>query len=111
MPKSPIHPLRIAPELKRRIDAARGAETFSAWLRAAAVQRLEAERGLGPEFAETLAQLTTQLRGLGTNLNQLAHAANEGRAVVLDKALTERIGAAIHATRGVVNDVRNRMTE
>ena len=111
MAKSPVHPLRIAPALKRRIDAARGGETLSAWLREAAVQRLEAERGLGPEFGETLVQLTAQLRGLGTNLNQLAHAANEGRAVVLDKALAERIGVAIHATRAVVNDVRNRMTE
>jgi hypothetical protein len=72
---------------------------------------MEAERGLGPEFSETLMDLTTQLRGLGTNLNQLAHAANEGRPVVLDQALSERIGAAIHATRGVVNDVRNRMSE
>ena len=50
---------------------------------------MEAERGLGPEFGETLMDLTTQLRGLGTNLNQLAHAANEGRPVVpRPKALT-----------------------
>jgi predicted transcriptional regulator len=111
MPKSPVHPLRIDPALKRRIDAARGGESLSAWLRTAAVQRIEAERGLGPEFGETLVQLTAQLRGLGTNLNQLAHAANEGRPVVLEKALAERIGAAINATRGVVNDVRNRMSE
>ncbi len=110
MPKSPVHPLRIAPALKQRIDAARGGETLSAWLRGAATQRLEAERGLGPEIGETLVQLTAQLRGLGTNLNQLAHAANEGRPVVLDKALTERIGAAINATRGVVNDISNRLT-
>jgi hypothetical protein len=109
MPKSPVHPLRIDPALKRRIDAARGGESLSAWLRTAAVQRIEAERGLGPEFGETLVQLTAQLRGLGTNLNQLAHAANEGRPVSLDRRLAQDINAAINEVRGALNDIRSRL--
>ncbi len=109
MPNSPIHPLRIDPALKRRIDAARGGESLSAWLREAASQRLQSERGLGPEFGETLAQLTTQLRGLGTNLNQLAHAANEGRPVVLDRRLAQDINAAITEARVALNEIRSRL--
>ena len=109
MPKSPVHPLRIDPALKQRIDAARGGESLSAWLRTAAVQRMEAERGLGPEFGETLMDLTTQLRGLGTNLNQLAHAANEGRPVSLDRRLTQDINAAINEVRVALNEIRSRL--
>jgi hypothetical protein len=109
MPNSPVHPLRIDPALKGRIDAARGGESLSAWLRTAAVQRLEAERGLGPEITETLVQLTAQLRGLGTNLNQLAHAANEGRPVSLDRRLAQDINAAINEVRGALNEIRSRL--
>ncbi len=36
------------------------------------------EQGLSPEFVSRLDEHTSQLRGLGTNTNQLAHAANEG---------------------------------
>ena len=49
MPNSPVYRLRIEPRLKRLIDARRGSEPLSAWLRRAASQRLEAEQGLGPE--------------------------------------------------------------
>ena len=94
MAKSPVHSLRIDPELKRQLDRARGRTDFGAWLREAATQRLQSERGLGTEITQTLANLTAQLRGLGTNLNQLAHAANEGRAVVLDRKLAGEINAA-----------------
>ncbi len=109
MANSPVQQLRIGPTLKRQIDQARGAESLSAWLREAATQRLQAERGLGPEITETLANLTAQLRGLGTNLNQLAHAANEGRAVVLDRKLAGEINAALNSTRVAVTEIRSRL--
>ncbi len=109
MANSPVHQLRIDPTLKGQIDCARGGETLSAWLREAATQRLQSERGLGPEFVETLVQLTAQLRGLGTNLNQLAHAANEGRPVSLDRRLAQDINAAINEVRGALNDIRSRL--
>ena len=84
MPNSPVYRLRIEPRLKRLIDSARDREPLSAWLRHAASQRIEAEQGLGHEFVSRLGEHTTQLRGLGTNINQLAHAANEGRPVVVN---------------------------
>ncbi len=109
MANSPVHQLRIDPTLKGRIDRARGGESLSAWLREAATVRLQSERGLGPEITETLAKLTAQLRGLGTNLNQLAHAANEGRAVVLDRELAARINRVLNETRVAVTEIRSRL--
>jgi len=109
MANSPVHSLRIDPDFKREIDRARGRENFSTWMLEAAAQRLQAERGLGPEISETLANLTLQLRGLGTNLNQLAHAANEGRPVSLDRKLAKAINAAIHEARVSLNDIQSRL--
>ena len=54
-------------------------------------------------------QLTAQLRGLGTNLNQLAHAANEGRPVSLDRRLAQDINAAINEARVALNEIRSRL--
>ena len=79
------------------------------WLREAATQRLQAERGLGPEITATLADLTRQLRGLGTNLNQVAHAANEGRPVTLDRKLAKDINDAINQARAVLNEIKSRL--
>ncbi len=109
MANSPVHSLRIAPALKGQLDRVRGQDNLSAWLLEAATQRLQAERGLGPEITETLANLTVQLRGLGTNLNQLAHAANEGRPVVLDRRLAQDINAAINEARVALNEIRSRL--
>ena len=109
MPKSPVHSLRIGPELKRQLDRARGRTDFGTWLREAATQRLQAERGLGPEITATLANLTAQLRGLGTNLNQVAHAANEGRPVTLDRKLAKDINDAINQARAVLNEIKSRL--
>jgi len=109
MANSPVHSLRIDPDLKRRIDRARGGERFSSWMLEAATQRLQAERGLGPEITETLSNLTLQLRGLGTNLNQLAHAANEGRPVRLDQKLAAAIDKKIIEARLLLNNVKSRL--
>ncbi len=109
MPNSPVHSLRIDPAMKRRIDTARGKERFSSWMLEAAAQRLQAERGLGPEVTEILTNLTLQLRGLGTNLNQLAHAANEGRPVTLDHRLAKDINTAINEARGALNEIKGRL--
>ena len=95
--------------LKRQLDRARGPKPLSAWLLEAATQRLQSERGLGPEITETLVNLTAQLRGLGTNLNQLAHAANEGRPVSLDRRLARDINAAINEARVALNEIRSRL--
>jgi len=70
----------------------RGETSFSAWVRRACVQRIEAEQGLGPEQA-------AQLRGLGVNLNQLAHAANEGRPVVLNPQMLAAIQGLLRENR------------
>jgi len=109
MAKTPVHSLRVDPVLKRRIDRARGQADFGTWMREAATQRLQAERGLGPDIAETLSNLTLQLRGLGTNLNQLAHAANEGRPVVLDNKLAGAIDEKVKEARVLLNDVKSRL--
>ena len=56
MANSPVYRLRIEPRLKRLIDARRGGEPLSTWLRRAASQRLEAEQGLGPEHVTRLGE-------------------------------------------------------
>ena len=109
MPNSPVYRLRIDPHLKRLIDARRGSEPLSTWLRTAAGQRLEAEQGLGPEFARLLAEHTKQLRGLGINLNQLAHAANEGRPVVVNEAMLKQIQSLIRESRSTLIEVASRL--
>ena len=111
MAKSPIYTLRISPELKRLIDARRGSEPLSAWLRVAAIQRLQAEQGLGSSFTELLTEHNTQLRGLGLNLNQLARAANEGRAVTVSPDLLSKILKALHESRAVLVEVRAKMPD
>ncbi len=109
LPNSPVYRLRIEPRLKRLIDACRGNEPLSTWLRRAASERVESEHGLGSDYLVRLGEYTTQLRGLGTNLNQLAHAANEGRPVSLDRRLAQDINAAINEVRGALNEIRSRL--
>ena len=108
---SPVYHLRIAPFLKRQIDAHRGREPLSVWLREAATQRLEAEQGLGRAFRQTLGEHTKQLRGLGINLNQLAHRANEGRAVTVDPALLAEIRDQLRASRTLLAEIKARLPE
>ena len=111
MPNSPVYRLRIEPRLKRLIDVARAREPLSAWLRHAASQRIEAEQGLGPAFIERLGQHTAQLRGLGTNLNQLAHAANEGRPVAVNAQLLAKIQGELRASRTLLAEIKERLPE
>lgn len=63
----------------RLIEAARGPDTFSTWVREACARRLEAEAGLGPEMRSDINALVAQMRGLDINLNQLARGAAGGR--------------------------------
>ena len=109
MPKTRPRAARIDPHLSHLIDAARNETTFSDWMRAAASQRLEAEQGLGPAFARQLGEHTKQLRGLGTNLNQLAHAANEGRPVVVNEAMLRQIQSLIRESRSTLIEVASRL--
>ena len=109
MPKTRPRAARIDPHLSRLIDAARNETTFSDWMRTAAGQRLEAEQGLGPAFARLLGEHTKQLRGLGTNLNQLAHAANEGRPVVVNEAMLKQIQSLIRESRSTLIEVARRL--
>ena len=111
MPNSPVYRLRIEPRLKRLIDAARAREPLSAWLRHAASQRIEAEQGLGPEFVSRLGEHTTQLRGLGTNINQLAHAANEGRPVVVNPQMLAQINGLLRESRTLLAEIKERLPE
>ena len=109
MPSSLIHPLRLSPQLKGLIDARRGSEPFSVWLREAAIQRLEAEQGLGASFGETLTEHNTQLRGLGINLNQLARAANEGRPVVVHPELLSKLLKLLRESHTLLVEIKTRM--
>jgi hypothetical protein len=111
VPNSPVYRLRIEPRLKRLIDAARAREPLSAWLRHAAAQRIEAERGLGPKAIGALSEHTAQLRGLGTNLNQLAHAANEGRPVAVNGQLLAKIQGELRASRTLLAEIKARLPE
>lgn len=111
MPNSPVYRLRIEPRLKRLIDARRGEEPLSAWLRRAASQRLEAEQGLGPAHVDRLAEHSAQLRGLGINLNQLAHAANEGRPVVLNREMLASLQGLLRETRTLLAEIKQRLPE
>ena len=103
--QNPRITFRLDESTRRRIDQARGPQKVSAWLRDAAVQRLEHERGLGPAFTTALLEHATQLRGLGTNLNQLAKAANQGQPVQVDDGLLRAILAEVRATRAQLGAV------
>lgn len=111
MPNSPVYRLRIEPRLKRLIDARRGSEPLSTWLRRAASQRLEAEQGLGPEHVARLGEHAAQLRGLGINLNQLAHAANEGRPVAVNAQMLASIQALLRESRTLLAEIKQRLPE
>lgn len=108
-PPSKICGFRVSLRLQRRIDAARGEVKLSDWMREACTRRLEAEAGLGPEFAAQLREHNAHLRALGTNLNQLARAANEGRPVVTDKRLLDSIRDAINESRAIISEVNKRL--
>ena len=111
MANSPVYRLRIEPRLKRLIDARRGGEPLSTWLRRAASQRLEAEQGLGPEHVTRLGEHAAQLRGLGINLNQLARAANEGRPVVLNPQMLAAIQGLLRESRTLLAEIKQRLPE
>jgi hypothetical protein len=108
-PPSKICGFRVSLRLLRRIDLARGEQHISKWMREAVTRRLEADAGLGPEFAAQLADHNAQLRALGANLNQLARAANERRPVVVDKLLLDSIRDAINASRVLISEVNKRL--
>lgn len=103
--EAPRVTLRIPAPLLARIEAARGTDDLSTWLRDAATQRLEAERGLGREITTALLSHAKQLRGIGTNLNQLARNANEGRPVSVPADLMRAILAEIGETRALLGSV------
>lgn len=105
MAEAPRVTLRIPAPLLARIEAARHTDDLSTWLRDAATQRLEAERGLGPDITAALTDHAKQLRGLGTNLNQLARNANEGRPVQVPDALMRAILEEIRQTRALLGSV------
>jgi hypothetical protein len=111
LPNSPVYRLRIEPRLKRLIDATRGSEPLSTWLRRAASQRVEADQGLGPDHLVRLGEHTAQLRGLGVNLNQLAHAANEGRPVVLNPQMLAAIQGLLRESRTLLAEIKQRLPE
>ena len=52
-----------------------------------------------------------QLRGLGTNLNQLAHAANEGRPVVVNEQILAKIQGELRAARTLLAEIKERLPE
>jgi len=108
---SPRICLRIPERLCRLIDARRGGTTLSAWLRDAASHRVTFEVGLGHELIASLAEHNKQLRGLGINLNQLAHAANEGRPVAVNQKMLADIRASLRETRTLLAEIKERLPE
>ncbi|MEA3642139.1 MAG: plasmid mobilization relaxosome protein MobC [Lamprobacter sp.] len=111
MANSAVLRFRIPPRLRRLIDSHRGQGSISAWLRAAASQRLEQEHGIDPPLRHLLEEHDRQLRGLGINLNQLAHAANEGRPVVVPQALLDEIDSRIRESRLLLSDLKTRLPD
>ncbi len=108
---SPRICLRIPERLCRLIDARRGGTTLSAWLRDAASHRVASEVGIGNALVCALAEYNKQLRGLGTNLNQLAHAANEGRPVVINRQMLIQIQGELRAARTLLAEIKERLPE
>ena len=108
---SPRICLRIPERLCRLIDARRGGTTLSAWLRDAASHRVAAEVGIGQALIQALAEYNKQLRGLGINLNQLAHAANEGRPVVVNEQILAKIQGDLRAARTLLAEIKERLAE
>lgn len=111
MAPSRYSPVRMDPHLRRRIDADRGEATFSTWVREACARRLEAKVGLGPEFRDDLLAHSTQLRGIGINLNQLARAANENRPVVVNDKMLADLRRELAASRELLAQVRAALLE
>ena len=103
--------LRLPERLCRLIDRQRGGMTLSAWLRDAASHRIAIEAGINQALVRALAEHNAQLSGLGININQLAHAANEGRPVVVPRQLLERIDARIRESRLVLSELTTRLPE
>jgi hypothetical protein len=111
MPVSPVYRVRLEDRLKALIDADRGALSVSAWLRQAAAQRIEEAAGLGPDFAPQLAAQHAQLRGLASNLNQLAKSANQGQPVIVNDTLLRTILDEIRSTRALLANINSRLPE
>ena len=57
----------------------------SSWVRKAIHQGLQEEMGLTSEYTEELKEIKGILRGLGTNINQLAKQSNQGLPVTMSK--------------------------
>ena len=108
---SPRICLRIPDRLCRLIEARRGDLTLSAWLRDAASHRVAVEAGLGEALVAALAEHDRQIRGLGINLNQLAHAANEGRPVVLNREMLASLQGLLRETRTLLAEIKQRLPE
>ena len=111
MPASRVCPIRLEARLRRLIDVRRGETSFSAWVRRACVQRIEAEQGLGPEHVARLGEHTAQLRGLGINLNQLAHAANQGEPGVINQQMLASLQGLLRETRTLLAEIKERLPE
>ena len=66
---------------------------------------------LGHELSISLAEHNKPLRGLGINLNQLAHAANEGRPVAVNQKMLADIRASLRETRTLLAEIKERLPE
>ena len=57
----------------------------STWVRKAIHQGLQEEMGLTSKYTEELKQIKNILRGIGTNINQLAKQSNQGLPVTISE--------------------------
>lgn len=108
---SPRVCLRVPERLYRLIDARRGGTSLSAWLRDAASHRVTAESGLGRDLIASLAEYNKQVRRVGINLNQLSHAANEGRPVAVNRSLLVNIQGLLRETRTLLVEIKQKLPE
>ena len=67
----------------------------STWVRKAIHQGLQEEMGLTSDYTDELKQIKGILRGLGTNINQIAKQSNQGLPVTMSKAEKEVLLKAI----------------
>lgn len=103
--------VRISTRVRRLIDARRKQQSLSlsGWIRQTVEQRLQEDQGIGPDLAATLEEHNKQLRGIGINLNQLAHNANIGQPVTVPLLMLEAVDTHIRESRTLLNQIAQRL--
>jgi hypothetical protein len=108
---SPPICVRIGARTRALIERRRGSRTLSAWVRDALTEAIEREQEVPADLAAEIREHNKQLRGLGINLNQLAHNANEGRPVVVNDRLLTDIDTRIREARTLLVELSRKLPD